>query len=38
MFKLKIRFEMITFTPFVPSIDEHDGFGEVVEGGLIKQH
>lgn len=29
---------MVALGPFVPGIEEHDGFGESVEGGSIGQH
>ena len=35
---LEIRFEVVAFGPFVPGVDEHDGFGEAFEGGVIGEH
>ncbi len=35
---LEVGFEVVALGPFVPGVDEHDGFGEAVEGGAIGEH
>jgi len=36
--KLEIWFVVVAFGPFVPSVDEHDGFGEAFQSGAIGEH
>lgn len=35
---LQVGFEVVAFGPFVPGVDEHDWFGEAVEGRAVGQH
>ena len=35
---LQIGLKMVAFGPFIPGVDEHDGFGEAVEGRAIGEN
>ena len=38
MVQPQIRFKVISFSPFVPGVNDHDGFGRAFEGGAIGEY